>query len=166
MRNIEVFIIMEENKKHIIKQHPLSEGEPIRGEAKISGLSPFGLGRTKPHHFVEMMGVAWLLALQAFLRSSTPPAPCAHTHATPMMKAAPMMPTAGRPRVRLARSGGRETCLKGMCAFGTQGLLPPPEVRASGCRYAWGLPNRSRPRACIGVTREATLTGVVRERHS
>ena len=60
MRNIEVFIIMEENtKKSITKQHALSKGDPILSEAKISGLSPFGLGRTKPHHFIEMMGVAW-----------------------------------------------------------------------------------------------------------
>lgn len=50
---------MEDKNKDIMKQHPLSKGEPIRGEAGISGLSPFGLGRTKPHHFVEMMGVAW-----------------------------------------------------------------------------------------------------------
>ena len=50
---------MEDKNKDIMKQHPISKGEPIRGEAGISGFSPFGLGRTKPHHFVEMMGVAW-----------------------------------------------------------------------------------------------------------
>ena len=50
---------MEDKNKNIMKQHPLSKGEPLRGEAGISGLSPFGLGRTKPHHFIEMMGVAW-----------------------------------------------------------------------------------------------------------
>ena len=50
---------MEDKNKNIMKQHPLSKGEPLRGEAGISGLAPFGLGRTKPHHFIEMMGVAW-----------------------------------------------------------------------------------------------------------
>jgi molybdopterin-dependent oxidoreductase alpha subunit len=32
-------------------------GPPVRGEAGIAGLVPFGLGRTKPHHFAEMAGV-------------------------------------------------------------------------------------------------------------
>ena len=76
----------------------------------------------------EMMGVAWLLALQAFARS-TPPWHAAHTHATPMMKAAPMMPTAVRPRVRAARSGGRETrASKGAVSAGTDPSTTP-EVR-------------------------------------
>ena len=77
----------------------------------------------------EMMGVAWLLALQAFLRS-TPLWHAAHTHATPMMKAAPMMPTMA---TTLASEGRRkrrqgDTFLYGMWRC------------ASGCRYAWGLP--------------------------
>jgi len=32
-------------------------GAPVRGEAGISSLVPFGLGSTKPHHFAEMAGV-------------------------------------------------------------------------------------------------------------
>ncbi|MBM76769.1 MAG: formate dehydrogenase [Proteobacteria bacterium] len=39
------------------KDKSLTTG-PIRGEAGISGWTPFGLGRTKPHHFLEMAGVA------------------------------------------------------------------------------------------------------------
>jgi molybdopterin-dependent oxidoreductase alpha subunit len=34
-------------------------GPPLRGRAAHSGLVPFGLGRTKPHHYVEMAQVAW-----------------------------------------------------------------------------------------------------------
>jgi len=37
----------------------LSAGPPIKGEAGISSLVPFGLGKTKPAHFREMAGVLW-----------------------------------------------------------------------------------------------------------
>ena len=34
-------------------------GEPIKGNAGIVSWVPFGLGKVKPNHFVEMMGVVW-----------------------------------------------------------------------------------------------------------
>jgi molybdopterin-dependent oxidoreductase alpha subunit len=37
----------------------LTPGPAIKGQAGISGLVPFGLGRTKPAHFREMAGVVW-----------------------------------------------------------------------------------------------------------
>mgnify|MGYP001193831136 CR=1 FL=1 len=75
----------------------------------------------------EMMGVAWLLALQAFAQQHAPRT--LHAHATPMMRAAPMMPTAVPP----AGEGGQkrrqgDTCLKG-CCFGGNDPSTTPEVR-------------------------------------
>ena len=35
------------------------KGEPIRGAAGIVSWVPFGLGKVKPNHFMEMMGVMW-----------------------------------------------------------------------------------------------------------
>lgn len=34
-------------------------GGPIRGKAGITSLVPFGIGKTKPNHFIEMAGVMW-----------------------------------------------------------------------------------------------------------
>ena len=39
------------------KMGPL--GPPIRGEDGITSLVPFGIGKTKPNHFLEMAGVVW-----------------------------------------------------------------------------------------------------------
>ncbi|MEC7988248.1 MAG: FdhF/YdeP family oxidoreductase [Myxococcota bacterium] len=41
------------------KKNPQIEGPVIKGEAGISSLAPFGIGLTKPRHFMEMAGVVW-----------------------------------------------------------------------------------------------------------
>ena len=36
-----------------------TQGAPVKGESGIVSLVPFGLGKVKPNHFLEMGGVLW-----------------------------------------------------------------------------------------------------------